>query len=463
MLLDILPEIFVNLPVFDLLKCRRVCMAWKFVIEKDFLKTLCLLVGGSLTPDVWFIDNVFVDKKSVFFVKNLNLLSDQNFLHTFKNLKRLMIKANFQAVLPAQNLSPLGQLQQLEYLEIHGVPLWQGIESNSLKKIYYDRSSQTSSNLPNLATIAVYEDQINSIGPIEKFKVNLKVVIAFFYEEWILELRNVERLHITYAFHTIDVIEKPRVFVGRFSKLVLLDIYQVCEERCFIEILAEVDILNSTGRQIKFFHNGYEASNEVFRQREREVIDLDRTRALTVDLKRFLSIASDHPNLVRSFFYFIPISGYFPESQITSLNPPRFEVLKDFRNIKMFRMEVVNSDDARGLANIRQMLAHLSQLLKLLIFWKVTEIDEQFLDDLPVILENLIELTICTDELVLQSLHFLAGFKELLAFGAKYERNEKNQKIAELIEERKRAKVYPILSSSLCVCESDFGCHNYLV
>lgn len=83
MLIHILPEIFVNLSVGDLLRCRQVCRAWSHAVERDFIKELCLYMEGEYILDTWHIDSEPIDRRSVLKVNELSVLSDPNFIQNF--------------------------------------------------------------------------------------------------------------------------------------------------------------------------------------------------------------------------------------------------------------------------------------------------------------------------------------------------------------------------------------------
>ena len=87
-------------------------------------------------------------------------------------------------------------------------------------------------------------------------KDHLKVLIALYYTVGILQLVNLERLHL----NTLgEEDEKPRLFVARFPKLLLLDIHFVHSETHMNEIQQELVILKAT-RSIQFYHRGFEVS-----------------------------------------------------------------------------------------------------------------------------------------------------------------------------------------------------------
>lgn len=198
MLIDILPEIFRNLSVTDHLRCRQVCQAWRYVVERDFLKELCMYVRGTYFPDVWIIENQAIDPRSALTVNSLGVLADPNFQQTFRNLKRLMIKAkskyhpwkdNFEE---KQFLNHLNSLHQLEHLELHFVPTMENFELKltGLKKLFYlhpyNYGYGSDKPLPaSLETIGFYTGEA-TIWPINErifapLKDRLKELILFEY------------------------------------------------------------------------------------------------------------------------------------------------------------------------------------------------------------------------------------------------------------------------------------------
>ena len=92
MLLDILPEIFRNLAMKDLLRCRQVCWAWRHVINRDFPKELCLYVKGTYAPDVWVIDCELIDPRSA-------LTVDRKEAHSFRSTILLCVLCGQYTVL----------------------------------------------------------------------------------------------------------------------------------------------------------------------------------------------------------------------------------------------------------------------------------------------------------------------------------------------------------------------------
>ena len=120
-------------------------------------------------------------------------------------------------------------------------------------------------------------------------------------------------------------------------------IFHVCLESYFIEILEEVASLRSAGRSIRFYHEGCEVSNELFPHRQREAIQAEKILHFSIDLGQLLSFASDHPNLVRPFFYFKGSFAYLADSPITSPKPPNFETLQKFRNITKISRKIFES------------------------------------------------------------------------------------------------------------------------
>ena len=249
-------------------------------------------------------------------------------------------------------------------------------------------------------------------------------------------MTSLERLHL----YRILKNRKPRKFVKRFPKLRLLDIFYLEKGADLNEILGEVRDMRAARRPIQFYYEGVEVSNE-------RSIDLQKTplamRACNFDLnlKRLLLVASKTPGVLLPFFYFREECsfGSFLGEDSHSIKRLPYEFLQSFRNI--LRIEILNF---QSYEEIRSLLVNLRQLLRLQIH--CNDLDEEFFDDLPGILENLICISI-SGKPTFESLAFLDRFNHLLYFEAKFEKNPKNQQIVESIEERKNSLTYPMVGS----------------
>lgn len=470
MLLDILPEIFRNLSLKALLQFRQVCRAWRHVINRDIPKVLCLYVRGTYAPDVWVIDCEPIDPRSVLTVHSLGVLADPNFIRTFKNLKRLMIKCRSNEI-----LTHLSELDKLEHLELYEVDVGKDFELNlknlrNLKKLFL-RNTQCFYNTnfdsierklpPSLETFGHYDSPFPSA--FEGLE-NLKVLISRYYSQQFLQLVNLERLHLTYLIEEDD---KPRVFIGRLPKLLLLDIFYIDSEEHMNELLEEVDRLKPA-RNVKFYHYGMDSSvyvNEKRQNPEKEVLTDLIAAGGYIDLKRVLSVVHQKPDLVLPFFYFQHTFAFWDHRELSMSRPFSFAALKNFsKNInKIVIQEPLSYDEVRNLlVNFRHILVFSINCQEL------DQQSERFFNDLPGILENLVSLTISTRgngeaPRIFENLNFLNGFKHLLGFAAKFRENEENRKIILTIEERKKNMRYPILAEALNrghVIQLD--CQNFL-
>lgn len=454
MLFDLLPEIFENLSVNQLLICRQVCRAWRYVVDQKYLKELCLYVRGKYAPDVWVIDCEFIDPKSVLTIHHLKVLSNPNFLNTFRNLKRLMIKYDSYRKTSSslsqelENLNYLNHFHQLEHLELHCVPFGSDFELklSGLKKLFYNQSDfsfkkRISLNLETLGTF----DEFHKI--IEWPKKHLKVVISKFYFNAFLHMPNLERLHLSFLF---EEDEKPTVFVGRLPKLLLLDIYQICHQAYMDELLEEVQSLKPT-RNVKFYHNGFDISVYIDEQlRNPEPLSGDSMNGnRSIRLMQFLSVAKKNPEKGLPFFYdqktFYVGEDFKPPSAALPLDKPcPLGILKNFsRNINKINIYgiISYSEARRVLVNFPHLL---SLFMKCDVSDRCNQEFEQFFDDLPGILKNLVSISIGNKGLPFERLDFLNEFRYLHYFSADFRKNEQNQQIIESIEKRK-SLTYPVL------------------
>ena len=427
MLLDILPEIFQNLSVKDLLQCRQVCRAWQYVVNRHFPEELCLYVRGAYVPDVWVLDCKPIDPRSALTVHSLTVLADPNFIKLFGNLKRLMIKCvNFGGNKQPEFLTSLGQLDKLEHLELQGVHVREDFELNldGLKKFYLDYPYGTSSiplikPLPaSLETFGQFEWPFSNA--FEGLENQLKVVISRDFSSAFVRLTNLERLHVT--FMTMED-NKPRVFVGGLPKLVLLDIFHIDLERHMNEFVEEVTSLKPA-RNVKFYHMGIDSSIYVNERRRNpdlfEHLSAKINGAGRIHMKRMLSVAQKNPEMVLPFCYFqhtFIFSDYEREEEFSLLRRPfPFELLKNFS----MNINKINVDKTPSYDELRTLLKNIRHLLVFLI--DRNEFDqefERFFNDLPGMLENLVVLSISTGEgQVLERLNFLDGFRHLLSFSA---------------------------------------------
>ena len=432
-------------------------------MERDFPNELCLCLRGTYVPDIWYIDCEPIDERTVLTVNHLSVLSDPNFIQTFANLKRLQIKSNLTLRGSGtaidnelEHLNQMNQFHQLEHLELHGVFVNKSfdLKLSGLKKLFYNNQNYNPWEKPfpqSLEVLGLYYlyIQSNNWGGL---KDRLKVLIARDYTDYILQLVSLERLHLGQLLED----EKPRVFVARFPKLLLLDIFRIYQENDMNEILQELATLKPV-RSIQFYHQGFEVSNEKFKNPELKLaVDIKTVRCY-IQVEKLLPIAYENPGTMRPFFYFQYLLyqndyGTFP----TKLLP--FEILKRFNNINYIDIGKFTSYKA-----IRKLLVNFRQLLGLTIREiRGEHFDKQFFDDLPAILKNLFRLQIHS-ELVFESLEFLHGFRKLLSFGARFKETEQNQQIIESIVKRKNHLTYPLLSPhNLFELRDDFlTCENY--
>lgn len=479
MLINILPEIFMNLPMKDVLKSRQVCRAWRCVVDQGFLKELCLYVRGTYAPDVWVIDCKLIDPRTVLTVHHLNVLSDPNFIQMFRNLKRLMIKypRNERESGNSNHLNHLNQLDHMEHLELHGMPVGKDFELKlkGLKKFFYDRATFADDfcyafahPLPqSLETLGLYDWSSGFFKGMD----HLKVLISRDYSEAFLQLTNLEQLHLTYLME-----DEKRPIMARFPRLLLLNIHQSRSKKSINKILREIESLKPA-RNLKFYHEGIDISIYTSIEEKRRNLQKSQSASFSIDLKKMLSVAQQNPNMVLPFSYFETSSIFckdWPGEEVYLTRPYHFGILKGFSiNVKKLAIEEVLSSE-----EMRSLLANFRHLLSLTFSCEV--FDERFLEDLPRILENLICLTILDcftfdgtsyistkSEAILESLDFLKGFKRLLSFEAKFLDNEKNQKIIESIEERKKSLTYPLVANSPSVNElhldsKGLRCINFL-
>ena len=454
MLIDILPEIFKNLSMKDRLRCRQVCRAWSYVVERDFLKELCVYVRGTYAPDVWILDNEFIDPKSVLTVKHLSVLANLGFLQTFRGLKRLLIKFKdrnsyewcfLDNLVEQAYLNMLNCFHQLENLELHYVFVNEDFELklNGLKKFIYFGYPYASKKPfpPNLETLGLpaFANSLKNVSKKTMLDMDrLKVLILSSYFAWILQLTALERLHLG-ALDSDDA--KPKNFLARFPRLLLLDICWIYRKRHFNEILQELTTLEST-RSIKFYHQGFEVSNEQFKNRE-EVLSSKKKSLCCLDLIKLLSIASKNREMMLPFLYLQTNTFYKNECKVSLANSLPFEALRSFSNIRTIYISKFTC-----YLEIQNLLMNLKQLLGLSIC--VHDFDEHFFENLPRILEDLVKLSIFNDEFVIKSLRFLVGFGQLLKFHARFEENPNNQQIVQSIEERRnKIKDCPLLVNSV--------------
>ena len=452
---DVLPKIFGFLSVPELVRCRLVCKTWMHLVERD-LKELCLYVRGSFALDVWIIDGQLIRQRSVLTIQNLSLLSNPNFVHTFRNLRKLLIKCDQRtghSPAAREELSHLNQLanfKQLQHLELHGLVLIAGIESSGLQSVtkfistgvYRSSDPALRHSLPaNLQTAGFFFLPDDTV--LGQLNDRLKVLIAREYSSTFMRLTNLERLHLTFL---MERDKKPAVFVGHFEKLQLLDIYRVNCERWLTEIQDEVASLKPT-RIVRFFHNCCEVSNEKLKRLE--FVD-------TIDLDALLPVASEHPDRILPYIHFLSRLDY-RENRLDRLTRPlRFEFLKNFRNVKnLFIWTVTNYED---LGNLVKVLRHL-----LILSIGIHDLDRQFFDDLPGILEHLVVLKVSfRSEVAFDSLHFLSAFQQLLAFRGSFQKNEANQQIIESIEERRKGMRFPLLVKEFELESHQLICRNFL-
>ena len=338
-----------------------------------------------------------------------------------------------------------------------GCPLSGKFWEFQLKKFYLDgrgSSFQLANPLPSLETFGQLEWTFTNA--FEGLENQLKVVISRHFSSDFLQLTNLEKLHVTFLAEEDD---KPRVFVGRLPKLLLLDIFHIYREDYMNELLEEVNSLKPA-RNVKFYHNGIDSSvyiNEKLRNPDLfEYLLGMMDGGGSIDLKRMFSVVHQKPELVLPFFYFHHTFGFWNYREISLSRPFPFGILKNFsRNINKIVIDEILSFD-----ELRSLLTNFRHLLVFII--TCDELDQafdRFFDDLPGILENLIILDIFTGDLVLENLNFLNGFKQLLGFAAKYRENEENRKTIQTIEERKKKMKYPILAEALDhghLCEQGF-------
>lgn len=455
MLIHILPVIFGHLSMKDWLRCRQVCRAWRYVVYRDFLEELCLYLRSSYAPDLWAIHCKPIDRRTVLTIDHLGVLSNPNFLNTFRNLKRLMIRIRLTASFKLNNdprrnelahLRNLNALHQLEHLELYEVPFGFdenfALELSGLKKYFYHNSyGYWSDNLlpPNLETLGFADDlfvsKVVSIKVFGRLQDRLKVLIVMNYSPCFLLLTNLEQLHLL-CLKKED--KKPTAFLARFPKLLLLNIFCVGSELHLNQLLHEVNSLKPT-RSVQFHHQGFEISSEKFKNCKRSPF-AQYSPFNQRDLNGLLSIGSENAGLVRPFVYFENHFFYQKINENPLSKPLPFEILKNFRNIRQINIQEVSYEEMRSLlVNIRQLLA---------LTIRCDSFNEKFFRDLPGILENLVLLKIylTNREQTLKSLDFLNAFKQLLAFEGRFEENEKNQQIIERIEERRKSLPYPVLA-----------------
>lgn len=452
-------------------------------MEKYFLKELCVYVRLTFVLDIWYTNNELIDERSALTVSHLRVLSDPNFLSTFRNLKRLYIRANLwpmtgmgpdrssqEAML--EHLNQLNHFHQLEHLELHNVLVGRNFELklSGLKTLFYSYYSYDS--------VKPFPQNLEVLGLIELIYPMpsdcLKVLIVKYYTRQILELVNLERLHLD-LLRPGD--EKPPVFVARFPKLHLLDIHQVNSERHMNELLQELARLKNT-RNIQFYHRGFEISNEKFQNPEMKlpintdyiepngdpVIQLRNLLGLgpQIELRQVLSVACKNPGMMRPFFYFRSSSQYSGNYALPKHTP--FELLKSFTN--MHQMFIGgHTTPPFDYDELRNLLSHNKQILFLAMEAR-GGVDAQFLVDLPKILEKLVSLQIYS-RIVIESLEFLKGFGKLLAFKCRFMENEQNRRIIESIEERRKSLSYPLIGSHSSnryykLSEKCLVCENFL-
>lgn len=101
---------------------------------------------------------------------------------------------------------------------------------------------------------------------------------------------------ICFTYDQIRILKSEGCFWPDSTSCFCSTIFQVFLEKYFVEILEEVVSLRSTGRNIRFYHEGCEVSNELFPHRQREAIQERR----------------------------------LVDSPITSLKPSNFEILQSF-------------------------------------------------------------------------------------------------------------------------------------
>ena len=462
MLLDILPEIFQNLSVIDLLQCRQVCRAWRYVVDRNFPDELCLYVRGAYAPDVWVLDCKPIDPRSTLTVHSLAVLADANIIKLFGNLKRLMIKCQNKE---PEILTSIGQLDKLEHLELHAVSVEKDFELNldGLKKFYINLGENSSIPLANslpssLETFGQYKWSFSD--PFEA-QDQLKVLITKDFTSDFLRLVNLERLHVTFLSEEAD---KPRVFLGRLPKLVLLDIFHIDLEEHMNELLEEVASLKPA-RKVKFYHMGINSSVYVNERRQNPDLFENLSGMMNgggrIYMKRMLSVAQKNPELVLPFCYFQHTFMFCKRLPEISLSRPfPFELLKNFSvNINKICIDETPSYD-----ELRTLLTNFKHILVFTI--RRDEFDEEFerfFDDLSGMLENLVILEFYLGTLVLESLNFLDGFRHLLGFTAMWRENEENRKTIQVIEERKKNMKYPLLAEAFnsgYLCEQK--CENFL-
>ena len=469
MLLDILPEIFQNLSVKDLLQCRQVCRAWLYVVDRYLPDELCLYVQGAYAPDVWVLDCKPIDPRSVLTVYSLDVLADPNFLKLFGNLKRLMVKClDCYGNKEPQILTGLSQLDKLEHLELHNISVGKDFELSlaGLKKFYLDTPYGTGYvplAKPLSAGLEIYgQYEWPFRNPFEGLENQLKVLISKDFSREFLRLTNLERLHMTFLS---EEAEKPRVFVSRLPKLILLDIFHIDLERHMNEFLEEIDSLKPT-RNVKFYHQGIDSSVYVNEKRQNPNLFEHLWGKLNgggrIDVKRMLSVVQRNPEMVLPFCYFKRSFVFchleLPETRLS--RPFPFGLLKNFSmNINKISIDKTPSCD-----ELRTLLKNFRHILVFTIERNQLDLEfDRFLHDLPGILENLTLLKIFTGDLVLGRLSFLRGFKHLLAFRARWRKNEKNRKTIQTIEERKKNLKYPLLAEAFSYgyrCELE--CKNFL-
>lgn len=228
--------------------------------------------------------------------------------------------------------------------------------------------------------------------------------------------------------------------MARFPKLLLLDIHCVHRETHMNELLQELATLKPT-RSIQFYHQGFEVSNEKFKNHEMKLaVNADTVRPY-IELKKLLSVASENPGMMRPFFYFLNSFMYFGHYDASLIKPNSFEILKSFVNVHQMSILGFESNE-----EIRNLLENNRQILFLEIFVRCGfHFDYQFIIvDLPKILKNLVSLIISENEFVFESLEFLNEFGKLLSFGGRFRKNKKNQQIIESIEKRKKNLTYPL-------------------
>lgn len=472
MLIDVLPEIFENLSMVELLRCRQVCRAWRYVVDRYFLGELCLYWRSTYAPGVWAIGCKPIDRRTALTIHGFSVLSNPGFQSTFRNLKRLMIRSrrmrNFnqkydsrKAELP--HLAALNDLHQLEHLELYEISVnfelpdneRFGLKSPRLKRYFYQNGYQSDHQAPPNLEVLGYTDDYLTVSKFvtknvfEKLNDHLKVLITNKYSPCFLLLTNLEQLHL---FHLKQKDQKPTAFFANFPRLLRLDIFMVDSERHLNELLAEVNHLKP-GRRIQFNHQCFEVSDERFKHCKRHPFAKYAPEQHRLKLNELLAIASANAELLRPFLYFQ--TGIFYEKRnaidckeiacrdAISLNRrPSFAFLKQFRNISEIYIRSVDY------AELRSVLVHLPQALVFKI--ECDDFDEQFFADLSSILENLIILRIHSiknpAQRELKSLHFLRGFKRLLQFCGRFEDNKSNQRIVESIDERDRG-IYTTLAA----------------